>query len=269
MALQEIDPFPWFLHQNIDLLVDGRKTTVQIRAAEWTKLWRPFLSNLIELQRLGGKRMLIGVAGVPGSGKSYFAQLIAWIASKNILPGIRVAALPMDGFHLSDSVLAGSFVRLDDGREVRMDQCKGSPATFDVAMLRDHLERLKSAAVDMTWPNYDRMQHKSIPGAITISESINIAIVEGNYLFLDTPPYAGIAELFDLRIYMEAPPASVVTNLMNRHIDGGKTVEQAKDWVKHVDLPNARLVELTKHKAEVIVERDRDGGAIAVAWVGS
>ncbi|MGC8625465.1 MAG: hypothetical protein ACP5VQ_09400 [Phycisphaerae bacterium] len=269
MALQEIDPFPWFLHKDIPLLINGLRVEMHIRASEWTKRWRPFLSNLIELQRLAGRRMVVGIAGTPGSGKSFFAAQIAWMATKNILPKINAAALPMDGFHFPDTVLAERFLQLEDGRHIHLNQCKGAPETFDAAMLRDHLTRLKQIPSTMTWPSYDRVHHKPIPHALHVHESVNLALVEGNYLFMDKEPYAGIAEMFDLRIYIEAPPASVVTNLMNRHMEGGKTVGQAKDWVKHVDLPNARLVEQTKTKADVLIQRDRDGVISTVAWVHS
>ncbi len=269
MSLQEIDPFPWFLHKDVPLLIDERRVEMNIRAAEWTKRWRPFLSTLLELQRLCGRRMVVGIAGAPGSGKSVFAAQIAWMATKNILPKVNVVALPMDGFHYSETILAQRFLQLEDGRQLRMNQCKGAPDTFDAAMLRDHVMRLKEVPVKMTWPGYDRVHHKTMPNAISVHESINLVLVEGNYLFLDRPAYAGIAEMFDLRIYIEAPPASVVTNLMNRHIEGGKTVGQAKDWVRHVDLPNARLVEMTKAKAEVLIQRDRDGAISAVVWANT
>ncbi len=266
MSLQEIDPFPWFLHKDVPLLINGQRVEMNIRAAEWTKRWRPFLSNLVELQRLCGRRMLVGVAGTPGSGKSFFTEQLAWMATKNILPKISLVSLPMDGFHFPESVLAERFLQLEDGRQLRMNQCKGSPDTFDVPLLREHLLRLKQTPQKMAWPGYDRVRHKAVPQAINIHESVNLAMVEGNYLFLDRPPYEGIADIFDLRIYVEAPPASVVTNLMNRHMEGGKTVGMAKDWVKHVDLPNARLVEMTKNKAEVLIQRDRDGAISAVVW---
>jgi pantothenate kinase len=266
LALQEIDPFPWFLHKDIPLLINGQRAEMHIRAAEWTKRWRPFLSNLVDMQRLCGRRMVVGIAGTPGSGKSFFAEQIAWMATKNIMPKITVAALPMDGFHFPDSVLSQRFLQLEDGRQIKLTQCKGAPETYDVMMLHDHLVRLKQSPPTMTWPGYDRVFHRPLPNALHVHESVNLVLVEGNYLFLERPPYAGLAEMFDLRIYVEAPPASVVTNLMNRHIDGGKSIALAKDWVKRVDLPNARVVEMTKKKAEVFIQRDRDGAISTVVW---
>jgi pantothenate kinase len=269
LSLQEIDPFPWFLHKDVPLMLNGQRVEMHIRASEWTKRWRPLLSNLIELQRLCGRRMLVGVAGAPGSGKTFFTEQLAWMATKNIMPKVNLVSLPMDGFHFPESVLAERFLQLEDGRQLRMSQCKGAPDTFDVPLLREHLERLKQIPPKMTWPGYDRVHHKSVPHAISVHESVNVAMVEGNYLFLDRPPYGGISDMFDLRIYIEAPAASIVTNLMNRHIEGGKTIGMAKDWVKHVDLPNARLVEMTKAKAEVLIQRDRDGAISAVVWANT
>jgi len=60
----------------------------------------------------------------------------------------------------------------------------------------------------------------------------------------------------------------IIANLMDRHIHGGKSVDQAKDWVKRVDLPNARLVESTKSHADVVIERDTDDDIAAITWKG-
>ena len=44
-------------------------------------------------------------------------------------------------------------------------------------------------------------------------------------------------------------------------------MSQAKDWVKRIDLPNARLVERTKSKADVLIQRDRDLVISDVIWI--
>ena len=71
-------------------------------------------------------RVLVGITGPPGAGKSYFAKdLVAAL-------GAGVAAyVPMDGFHLSNAQL----VRL--GRRDR----KGAVDTFDVGGYAATLDR--------------------------------------------------------------------------------------------------------------------------------
>ena len=58
----------------------------------------------------------------------------------------------------------------------------------------------------------------------------------------------------------------ILSNLMDRHIRGGKTVDEAKEWVKRIDLPNARVAESTKVNADVIIERNHEDDLSLVLW---
>ena len=79
---------------------------------------------------------------------------------------------------------------------------------------------------------------------------------------------AGMPAMFDLRVYIDAPAAKIIANLVERHIRGGKDLQDAKDWVKRIDLPNARVAEATKGNADVVIERDTDEDLSSVVWKG-
>ncbi len=261
-----IDPFPWFLNKDVTLHFGGRDTVMHIRASEWNDYWRPLLTRLMERQTLHKKRLMVAVVGPPGSGKSFFAAQVAWMADKGFIPGSNAIALPMDGFHYPGHVLNQKTLLLRNGERIPMKNCKGAPETIDVEALHATLERIRLGNEKLVWPDYDRKLHDVVPNGIRISSTHNLILVEGNYLLVKVPPYKGISDIFDLRIYVEAPGPTIVTNLMNRHIEGGKTVEQAKDWVRRIDLPNARLVEGTRSSADVVVRRDRSDLLSAVTW---
>ncbi len=85
-----------------------------------------------------GRRMLLGIAGPPGGGKSTLAQAVADEL------GDRARLVGMDGFHLAQAEL----VRL--GRRDRM----GALDTFDVGGYLALLKRMRDA--DGTWSRTKR-----------------------------------------------------------------------------------------------------------------
>lgn len=266
MSLDVIDPFPWFLHKDIPLKFGGGEGIMHLRASEWTDHWRCLLGMIVDCQKLQPRRMMVAIVGTPGSAKSYFAAQLAWLAEHDFIPGSRGIALPMDGFHYPNRVLGERNLTLATGEKIPLRECRGAPETFDAAALRQRLVEIRRIPEEITWPDYNPRTHDPAPGSIRISSRYNLILVEGSYLLLDVEPYDGIAGLFDLRIYLEAPAATVLANLVNRRMENGKTLVQAKEWVKRVDLPNARLAEATQARADVIIARDRRDILSAVAW---
>ncbi len=261
-----IDPFPWFINKDIEIKVSGRPVNMHIRSSEWSDSWRPLLSRIHDCMLQYPQRMVVGVAGPPAAGKSYFAAQLEWLANKGFVPQSRVKAAPMDGFHLSQDTLMRQKINFRDGTTLTLAQCKGIPETFDVAALRDHLMLLRDTSTELDWPDYDRTVHRVLPRAIKIKKSDNLIIVEGNYLFLDVAPYENFPGFFDLRIYVDCPAPAIISGLVNRHMAGGKTLEESKDWVRRVDLPNARLIERTRTAADLIVKRDQERYIAEIVW---
>ncbi|HVT79308.1 MAG TPA: hypothetical protein VHM90_01515 [Phycisphaerae bacterium] len=270
MALEHIDPYPWFLNKPLDLVVNEQLVRTRIVATEWADSWRPLLGRIYDLwQAAFPKRFLIAIAGPPGAGKSVFAEQLHFIIDKGILhKDAHTVALPMDGFHFPNSFLESHVRHLPDGREVRLSALKGQPETFDIARLQRYVKALIARPEHVPWPGYSRFTHDVVPDKFRVSASTNIVIVEGNYLLVNRGPFAGLPEMFDLRMYVDAPAPKIIANLVDRHIKGGKTLEEAKDWVKRIDLPNARMAESSRHQADVIIERDTDDDLAAITWKG-
>ncbi len=120
----------------------------------------------------------------------------------------------------------------------------------------------------MPWPGYSRYSHDVIPGKFHIERGINIVIVEGNYLLVDRGPFVGIPALFDLRIYVDAPGPTIIPTSLNATSVAEKRSREAKDWVRRIDLPNARIAESTKSSADVIFARDMATELATVSWKG-
>lgn len=146
----------------------------------------------------------------------------------------------MDGFHLANSELA----RL--GRAAR----KGAPDTFDSAGYVALLRRLKAADEVVYAPEFHRDIEEAIAGAIAVPPGVPLVITEGNYLLLDSGPWSQVRALLDEVWFVDTDDALRRERLVGRHMQFGRSAQEAQDWVASTDDPNARLIESTRHRAD-------------------
>jgi len=180
-----------------------------------------------------GSRTLLGITGPPGGGKSTLARAVA-----DELSG-RAALVGMDGFHLAQAEL----VRL--GRRDRM----GALDTFDGAGYVALLRRLRAADEVVYAPVFRREIEEPIAGAIAVPPEVPLVVTEGNYLLL----WDGVKPLLDEAWYVEMDEPLRLRWLIDRHVEFGKTPEEAEAWVMRSDQRNAEVVASTRGHADVIV----------------
>lgn len=179
------------------------------------------------------RRILIGIAGAPGAGKSTFAGLLAAETGGTVLP--------MDGFHLPQARL------VELGRRDRM----GAPDTFDVDGFSALLRALRTGdPVDA--PGFDRTVEEPVPAAIRIEPAQRILIIEGNYLL----HWPQVAPLLDATIFVHVDEAVRHERLIARHIAFGKTPEDARAWALGPDQRNAELIASGAARADLVLELD-------------
>jgi pantothenate kinase len=184
-----------------------------------------------------GGRTLLGIAGCPGAGKSTMSAAIIQRVRSSVV-------VPMDGFHMLNEDL----VRL--GRRDR----KGAPDTFDVTAYIAQLQKVRcQGRLPVTAPRYDRAASAPVADAITIEPDSALVITEGNYLLLDAPPWHRVRPLLDEVWFVEVDDAVRVPRLIARHIEFGKSPEEAREWVLRSDEANAAVVAATRDRADVVV----------------
>ena len=98
-------------------------------------------------------------------------------------------------------------------------------------------------------PAFRREIEEPVAGAIAVLPQTQLVITEGNYLLLDSAPWAGIAELLDEVWYVDVDDVLRTERLLQRHERFGRSRQQALDWVASVDEPNARLIERSRARA--------------------
>ncbi|MGO1594953.1 MAG: nucleoside/nucleotide kinase family protein [Ancrocorticia sp.] len=187
-------------------------------------------------------RVIVGIAGEPGAGKSTLSGRIRDLLEAE---GIAAAVVPMDGFHLANEVLEAL------GRRDR----KGAIDTFDadgyVAMLR----RIRAAEPGTVYaPRYDRGASHGVAGAIPVGPECRVVLTEGNYLLDSDSPWREIPGLLDAVWFVQIDPALRRERLIARHIASGKAPEFAEYWVDNVDEPNARRIRAVAGRAHRIVD---------------
>jgi pantothenate kinase len=109
------------------------------------------------------KRTVIGVVGLPGSGKSTIAA--KFVDGVNECTNAKTAvALSMDGFHLTKAALA-QFA--DPAAALAR---RGSPWTFDPAGLANKLQQLRNKPTESTtWPDFQHGVGDPVADAISIN----------------------------------------------------------------------------------------------------
>jgi pantothenate kinase len=193
------------------------------------------------LPRTPDQRVLIGIAGAPGSGKTTLAT--ALVAGLGGFP--RTAHVPMDGFHLADVELA---------RLGRADR-KGAPDTFDADGYAALLRRI--AAGEAVWaPSFERTLEQPIAQSIPVPAETQIVISEGNYLLAPAPQWRAARAVFDEVWFCREDENERLRRLIARHVEFGKTPEQARAWVQRLDERNAALVQATAAAADLVIDLD-------------
>ncbi|MEO1638114.1 MAG: nucleoside/nucleotide kinase family protein [Pseudomonadota bacterium] len=173
-------------------------------------------------------RLLVAVTGAPGSGKSTLAAELAKHLTKR---GRKSALVPMDGFHLDNSILAAR------GLTAR----KGAPETFDMHGFQRLVAALRDGG-EVIAPIFDRTRDIAIAGAIVIPPSARVVVLEGNYLMFDEPPWDTLADQWDMSVRLDVPMPELRARLIHRWLALNYSRAVATRRAESNDVPNAQRI---------------------------
>jgi len=197
------------------------------------------LAGLLAARARGASRLLVAIAGAPGSGKSTVAEGL--VAALNAMEQGSAAQVPMDGYHYDNAVLVAR------GLLPR----KGAPETFDAEALAADLARIRTGA-EVAFPVFDRVADLARANAIVVSPDVRIVIVEGNYLLVDRPPWQALADCFDLTVMIETARGELERRLIRRWLDHGMEETAAVARARDNDLVNAAFVARHSRPADFV-----------------
>ena len=188
------------------------------------------------------ERVLIGIIGKPGAGKSTLSK---FLMAK--LPKEFVTVVPMDGYHLSNKVL----------KDLNRADRKGAPDTFDVAGFISLVKRIRTEQTqNIYYPIFDRAIEESIAAQGVVTSATKVVIIEGNYLLHDDGGWEVCNDLLDESWMVDVDDDKRISRLISRHIAYGKDPEAAKAWAKGTDEVNAKLIERGSNRADFVVAID-------------
>ena len=171
-------------------------------------------------------RLIVGIAGIPASGKSTLAKLIVdhtnAILKTNVESTERTEAIlvGLDGWHLTRAQLAA----LPDP-QLAKDR-RGAHWTFDTD---GYLEFVKNLRVPLTpsysdpiiAPSFDHAVKDPDPAGVKIYPWHRIVVIEGLYCFLSIGAWREAGEMLDERWHVAVDFDKATERIIGRHVTSG------------------------------------------------
>ncbi|PGH16410.1 hypothetical protein AJ79_01741 [Helicocarpus griseus UAMH5409] len=225
------------------------------------KAWAKFLSTP------PSTRLMIAISGIPGSGKTSLAAIMAKRINEKYATTFPDASSPiatsvsMDGYHLSRAQLAAM-----PEPAVAVAR-RGAAFTFDpvkfLRLVRALREPLTANSTTLYAPSFDHAVKDPVEDDVPIAAAARVIFFEGNYLSLNKEPWNEAASLMDELWFVEVDFETARKRLVARHVKAGiaKDEEDANRRALENDLVNGReIVDYRMDVQEVIVSRED------VAW---
>jgi pantothenate kinase len=198
------------------------------------------LDRIKHLLQSNQKRVLIGIVGKPGAGKSTLTSYLV-----DNLQRDEAVIIPMDGYHLSNKQLS----------RLGISDRKGAFDTFDSDGFVELLKRVnREPHKDIYFPIFYREIEESFSADGVVPSGTKLVITEGNYLLLNTGGWESVRAELDEVWYIDVDDNLRMDRLTKRHQSFGKNYDEAFAWASGTDEQNAELVAKTREKADVIIE---------------
>ena len=197
------------------------------------------LSRIKDLALKHSGRFIIGIVGKPGAGKSTLTSHLI-----ENLPKDSVSLVPMDGYHLSNLQL----------KNLGLSDRKGAFNTFDSNGYVSLLKRINTETdQDIYYPVFHREIEESYAADGVVLANTRIVLTEGNYLLFDKAGWEKVAAELTEIWYININDSVRIDRLVKRHEFYGKDKESALNWATGTDEINAKIVESTAARADVII----------------
>ena len=179
------------LDQRLQLFVQAHAAVKQLGySIAPVQLWsRHFpLAELLVKWCANTHTCLIGIAGVPGTGKTSLTTILATIL---ITMGRPVAQVSLDDFYVSP-----------EERARRGYKWRALPGTHDLNLLQEFVRDAQSGANELSVPRYDTSAEKRLEPVIVVRPQL--ILIEGMFVGAAIPGYEFLANALSYLIYVDA-----------------------------------------------------------------
>lgn len=173
-------------------------------------------------------RLIVGIAGIPASGKSTLAKIIVDHANTTLKTDVELAerteaiVVGLDGWHLTRAQLTA----LPDP-QLAKDR-RGAHWTFDpdgylefVKSLRVPLVPSHSVVEPIIAPSFDHAVKDPDPTGVKVYPWHRIVIIEGLYCFLSIGAWKEAGEMLDERWLATVDFEKATERIVDRHLASG------------------------------------------------
>lgn len=152
-------------------------------------LWNRYLPlSQVLITWTKARRPIVGIAGIPGTGKTCFASILSTICNELETP---TAVVSLDDFYLTP-----------EERKSRGYRWRAVPGTHDLDLLNQFLEQAKSESSSLLLPRYDtRAEERSSPLRVDVAK---LVLLEGWFVGARAPGYEVLHESLDHLVYLNA-----------------------------------------------------------------
>ncbi|KAF9786868.1 P-loop containing nucleoside triphosphate hydrolase protein [Thelephora terrestris] len=198
-------------------------------------------------------RLIVGIAGIPASGKTTLAKLIVDHINVILKTEIESASaerteaivIGLDGWHLTRAQLASL-----PHPQLAKDR-RGAHWTFDpdsylefVRHLRVPLSPSGPVVEPIIAPSFDHAVKDPDPTGVEVYPWHRIVVIEGLYCFLSIGAWKEAGEMLDERWLTAVDFEKATERIIDRHVASGVagSIEEAQWRARENDMPNGKFL---------------------------
>ncbi|MCK5736524.1 MAG: hypothetical protein KAH21_08600, partial [Spirochaetaceae bacterium] len=207
------------------------------------------VSRLLYFHNSFSSRIIIALAGYPGSGKSTISK--DWALEVNKKTGSEsLITLGMDGFHLSKKRLQA----MEDPESAFAR--RGAPYTFNPGGLISKMKELKSAAGkhSVGWPGFEHGIGDPVENALTVPAECRLILIEGIYTLYREGEWSELEDSFNETWFLDVSIETSMNRLYKRHMEAWNMNEQeAREKAAGNDLLNCQNITSGRSRANYLI----------------